>query len=116
VQVRNDESIILCDRAERFEGLEEEMNRKQHRVCITLHLSGDDTRAISNDKMRVQDIYKCIRSKPGRDRYELFIEHGEWKARVEPDNATMLYTPEVHKELEGILKGLGVIEAMVVDR
>lgn len=116
VQVRNDESIIVCDRAERFEGLEEEMNRKQHEVWITLQLSGSDNLAVSNDKMRVRDIYRCIRNKPGRDHYYLLIVHGEWQAHMTPSNNTMLYTPEVHKELECLLKGLGDVQARVVDR
>lgn len=116
VQVRNDELMIVCDRAERFEGLEEEMNRKQHDVWITLHLSGSDNRAVSNDKLRVRGIYNCLRTRPGRDHYYLLIENGEWQAHMTPSNNTMLYTPEVHKELEDILDGLGGVRATVVDR
>src|SRR5579885_3546121 len=32
VQMRNDELTILCDKAEEFKGLEEELNRKQHDI------------------------------------------------------------------------------------
>ncbi len=116
VQVRNDEPTILCEKAEQFAGLEAEMNRKQHDVWITLQLSGNDDRAISNDKMRVQDIYRCIRTRPGRDHYYLLVENGEWVAHLTPNDNTMFYTPDVRKELEGILKGLGEVKVMVVDR
>ena len=116
VQVRNDEPLVLCDKAEQFAGLEEEMNRKQHDVWITLQLSGNDDRAISNDKMRVQDIYNCIRTRPGRDHYYLLVENGEWKVHMTPGDNTMFYTPEVRKELEGILNGLGRVNVTVVDR
>lgn len=116
VQMRNDEPTIVCERAERFEGLEAEVNRQQHEVWITLQLSGEDERAISNDKMRVQDLYNCLRSKPGRDHYELLIENGEWTVSLTPGDNTMSYTPEVHKELEGILNGLGKVTATIVER
>jgi DNA polymerase-3 subunit alpha len=116
VQMRNDEPTILCERAERFEGLAEEVNRRQHEVWITLQLSGEDERAISNDKLRVQDLYKCIRAKAGRDHYYLLVENGEWKAHLTPNENTMCYTPEMHKELEGILNGLGEVRVTVVDR
>jgi len=116
VQVRNDEVQILCDKAERFDGLEEEMNRKQYDVWITFKLSGNDERAISDDKMRVQDVYNCIRDKPGRDHYYLLVENGEWKAHLTPGDNTMHYSPEVEKELRRYLKGLGQIEVMSVAR
>jgi DNA polymerase-3 subunit alpha len=116
VQVRNDEPTIVCDKAERFEGLEEEMNRKQHEIWIVLQLSGRDDHAVSNDKMRVQDIYNCLRNKPGRDHYYLLIENDEWQAHMTPSNNTMFYTPEVHRELEHILNGQGDVRARVIDR
>ncbi len=116
VQMRNDEPTILCDKAEEFKGLEEELNRKQHDIWITLKLSGNDDLSISNDMMRVQDIYSCVRSQAGRDHYYLLVENGEWKAHLTPSNNTMHYTPEIRAKLAGILKDMGEIKVDVVER
>jgi len=116
VQMRNDEPTILCDKAEEFKGFDEEVNRKQHDVWITLKLSGNDERAISNDKMRMQDIYNCVRAQEGRDHYYLLIENGEWKAHLTPNDNTMHYTPDVRVQLAGILRGLGEIRVDEVER
>ena len=116
VQMRNDELTILCDKAEEFKGLEEELNRKQHDIWITVKLSGNDERAISDDKMRVQDIYNCLRARPGRDHYYLIIENGEWAAHLTPSDNTMSYTPEVREELLAHLKGLGEVKVAQVER
>ena len=116
VQMRNDEATILCDRAEEFKGFDEEVNRKQHDVWITLKLSGNDERAVSNDKMRMQDIYNCVRAQEGRDHYYLMIENGEWKAHLTPNDNTMHYTPDVRVQLAGILQGLGEIRVDEVER
>jgi len=116
VQMRNDEPTILCDKAEEFKGFDEEVNRKQHDVWITLKLSGNDERAISNDKMRMHDIYNCVRAQEGRDHYYLLIENGEWKAHLTPNDNTMHYTPDVRVQLAGILRGLGEIRVDEVER
>ncbi len=116
VQMRNDEPTILCDKAELFEGLDEEMNRKQYDVWVTLKLSGSDDLAISNDKMRVEHIYNCMRNAPGRDHYYLLVENGEWKAHLTPSNNTTHYTPDMHDQLVGILKGLGEVKINMVER
>lgn len=116
VQMRNDEATILCDKAERFTGLEEEMNRKQYEVWITLKLSGDDERAISDDKIRVRDIYNCLREQSGRDHYYLLVENGEWCAHLTPNDNTMGYSPEMRTRLAGVLKGFGEIKAHQVER
>src|SRR5205814_7372008 len=50
VQVRRDEPGILCNSVEEVKGVEEEMNRKQYQVWITLHLSGSDDKSVSDDK------------------------------------------------------------------
>ncbi|HKV01547.1 MAG TPA: DNA polymerase III subunit alpha, partial [Ktedonobacteraceae bacterium] len=71
VQVRRDEPGVLCNSVERFHAVEEEMNRKQYQVWITLELSGSDEKSVSDDKMRVLDIYNCIRDRPGRDHYDI---------------------------------------------
>jgi DNA polymerase-3 subunit alpha len=116
VQVRNDEPTILCDKAEPFEGLDEEMNRKQYDVWVTLKLSGTDELAVSNDKMRVQNIYNCIRHTPGRDHYYLLVENGEWTAHLTPSNNTTCYSPQMREELIDILKGLGNVKVSMVER
>ncbi|HEY0755367.1 MAG TPA: DNA polymerase III subunit alpha [Ktedonobacteraceae bacterium] len=116
VQIRNDEPTILCEKAELFKGLDEEMNRKQYDVWVTLKLSGSDDLAISNDKMRVQGIYNCVRSTPGRDHYYLLVENGEWKAHLTPNNNTTHYTPDMREKLVSILKGLGDVRVDMVER
>jgi DNA polymerase III subunit alpha len=116
VQMRNDEPTILCEKVEPFEGLDEEMNRKQYDVWVTLKLSGADERAISNDKLRVQSIYNCVRNAQGRDHYYLLVENGEWKAHLTPSNNTTHYTPEMREKLVSILKGLGEVKVAMVER
>lgn len=113
VQVRRDEPGILCNSVEQLHAAEEEMNRKRYLVWLTLHISGSDERAVSDDVMRVQDIYRYIRERPGRDHYEILIANGEWQARLTPSDNTMYYCPELHDKLEAVL-GKGMIEAQVV--
>ncbi|HLI68431.1 MAG TPA: DNA polymerase III subunit alpha [Ktedonobacteraceae bacterium] len=115
VQVRNDEVQILCEKAERFEGVEEEMNRKQYRVWIRLELSGSDERAVSDDKIRVQNLWNCIREQPGRDHYELVVANGEWEAPLIPRVDTLHYE-KVRDELEAILGDRGSVRAELVKR
>jgi len=115
VQVRRDEAGILCNSVERVKAVEEEMNRKQYAVSITLQLSGADDRSISDDIMRVQDIWNCIRDQPGRDHYNLVISNGEWVARLTPDVNTMPYE-KVRDKLEAIIGDLGVIQAELIER
>jgi DNA polymerase-3 subunit alpha len=117
VQMRRDEPELICNGAEPVKSVEEEINRKQYRVWITLHLSGTDKKAISDDVMRIQNIWNCVREQPGRDEYNIVIANGEWEARLEPsaDVATMHY-----EKLEGKLKEIvgngGVVKAIAVDR
>jgi len=65
VQVRRDEPGILCHNVEVVEGIHEEMNRKQYHVWLTIHVSGEDERALSDDKVRIQDVYNCVRDRAG---------------------------------------------------
>jgi DNA polymerase-3 subunit alpha len=116
VQVRRDEAGVLCNNAERFLAAEEEMNRKQHHVWITLHLSGTDEKSVSNDIMKVQDIYRCIQERPGRDHYEVLVANGEWMMRLAPSDDTMFYSQELHERLEEILQRKDAIEVKVIDR
>jgi len=110
VQVRRDEAQILCNSATQLKAVEEEMNRKQYHVWLTIHVSGEDERAVSDDKVRIQDVYNCIRDRAGRDLYDILVVNGEWQALLTPKDNTMHYSPEVHERLEGIL-GKGAVEA-----
>ncbi len=116
VQVRRDEPGILCNNVEQLNAVEEEMNRKQYQIWITLQLSGFDDKSISNDKMRVMDIYNCIRDQPGRDHYEILVANGEWQALLTPKENTMHYSETLHQKLEEVLQGLGNVEVMQVER
>ncbi len=113
VQVRRDEPGILCKSVEQVKAFEEEMNRKRYLIWLTLHLSGSDEKSISDDIIKVQDIYRYIRERPGRDRYEILVANGEWQVRLTPNDNTMYYSPELHARLEEVL-GKGMIETQVV--
>ena len=115
VQMRNDEPTIICDRAELFQASEEELNRKEYRVHLTIHASGIDERSISNDIMRLQNAYNCIRHIPGRDHYDLLVVNGEWQVLLKPQDDTLHYTPEMHKKLEEEL-GTGSVAVEVVEQ
>ena len=116
VQVRRDEPGILCNAVEQLHAIEEEMNRKQYQVWITLQLSGSDDKSISNDRIRVMDLYNCIRDQPGRDHYDIFVVNGEWKALLTPKDNTMHYSDILIQKLEEALQGLGNVEVMQVER
>jgi DNA polymerase III subunit alpha len=116
VQVRRDEPGILCSAVEQLHAIEEEMNRKQYQIWITLQLSGSDEKSISNDRIRVMDIYNCIRDQPGRDHYEILVANGEWQALLTPKDNTMHYSDTLLQKLEGALQGLGNVEVMQVER
>ena len=115
VQVRRDQPGILCNSVEEVKGVQEEMNRKQYQVNITLQLSGADERSISDDIMRVQDIWNCIRDQPGRDHYNLLISNGEWIARLTPEVDTMPYE-KVRDKLESIIGNQGLIQVELIER
>ncbi len=115
IQVRRDEPGLLCNRVEQLKAVEEEMNRKQYQVWLTLQLSGNDEVSVSNDMMKVQDIYRHIQERPGRDYYEVFVANGEWKVRLVPDNNTMHYDQALHNKLEAVL-GKGAVEVQVLER
>jgi DNA polymerase-3 subunit alpha len=114
VQVRRDEPGILCNGVERLKQVEEEMNRKRYLVWLRLQLSGTDELSVSNDIMKVQDVYRCIDQKPGRDHFEMFVANGEWEARLVPANNTMHYDQAMHLKLEELL-GKGAVEITVLD-
>ena len=113
VQVRRDEPGILCNKVEQVHAVEEEMNRKRYLVWLKLQLNGSDERSISDDIIKVQDIYRYIRERPGRDHYEILIANGEWEARLTANDNTMYYSPELHARLEEVL-GKDMIEVQVV--
>src|SRR5947209_2716698 len=114
VQVRRDEAGILCNSAEKLKAVEEEMNRKKEHDWITVQLTGSDEKAISDDIVRVYDVHNCIRDKPGRDLYDIWVCNGEWQVLLTPSNNTMHYSQEVHDKLEAVL-GKGAIEATLVE-
>ena len=115
VQFRRDEAGILCDKVETLKAVEEEMNRKEYQVWLTLMRSGEDEIAVSNDIMKVQDMYRYIQERPGRDHYEVFISGDGWRLRLTPNDNTMHYTPDLHQRLENLL-GRGMVEATIIER
>ncbi len=115
VQVRRDEPGILCNSVSPLKAVDEEMDRKQYHVWLTVRASGSDERAISDDKMRVQDIYNCIRDRAGRDHYDIVVVNGEWQVLLTPSNNTMHYSSEVHEKLEEIL-GKGAVEVKLIEQ
>lgn len=115
VQMRNDEPTIICESAESFQATEEELNRKEYRIWITIHVSGSDDLSISNDRMHVQDVYNYIHNIPGRDHYDVLVVNGEWRTLLTPSNNTTQYSPAFHQKLEAIL-GEGAVEAQVVQQ
>jgi DNA polymerase-3 subunit alpha len=116
VQVRRDEPGILCNSVEQMHAIEEEMNRKQFEISITVQLSGSDDKSVSNDRIRVLDLYNCIRDQPGRDHFEIFVANGEWQALLTPKDNTMHYSETLHQRLEDALQGLGIVEVKQVER
>ncbi len=114
VQVRRDEPGIICNSIEPLRAAEEEMNRKRYMIWLTLHVSGTDEKAVSDDIMKVQDMYRYIQERPGRDHYEILVANGEWQVRLAPDDNTMFYCQELHEKLEGLL-GKGAIEVKALD-
>ncbi len=115
VQVRRDEPGILCNSVEEVKGVEEEMNRKQYQVNITLQLSGADPKSVSDDVMRVQDIWNCIRDQPGRDHYDIVIANGDWEAVLISSVDTLNYE-SVRDKLAEIVGNLGVVRAQLIER
>ncbi len=113
VQVRRDEPGILCNSVERLKQVEEEMNRKQYMIWFKVQLSGTSDVAVSNDIMKVQDMYRYIQERPGRDHYEIVVANGEWEVRLTPQDNTMNYSPELCEKIESFL-GKGMVETVVV--
>ena len=113
VQMRRDEAGILCNSVSPLKLVEEEMNRKHYLIWLTVQLSGTDERAVSDDKLKVQDMYRYIQERPGRDHYEIVVANGEWQVRLTPGDNTLQYSPELHNRLEGLL-GSGAIETQII--
>ncbi len=116
VQVRRDEAGIICNSATPVKAVEEEMNRKQYHVWVTLHLGGNDERSISDDKLKVQDLYRCIQDRPGRDHFDILVANGEWQMRLTPGEDTIHYCTELHQKIETILKHGDALKVHVVER
>ena len=115
VQVRRDEVGILCNSVEIIDAADEEINRKQYQVSIRLELSGSDEKSVSDDQMRVQDLWNCIREQPGRDHYDITLVNGEWRAIMEPKTNTLHYE-KARDKLEEILVGRGQVEVKLLER
>ncbi len=109
VQIRNDEPGILCNKVKPVKAVEEEMNRKRYQIWLRIERSGDDDLSISDDVMKVQEVYRHLTERPGRDHYEIVIANGEWEARLTPSNNTMHYTSELRTKLEDVL-GTGMVK------
>ena len=90
------------------------MNRKHYQVWLTIRLGGSDEISVSNDIMKVQDVYRSIQERPGHDHYEILVENGEWSVRMTPGDNTMYYSEELHARLEEIL-GKDTVLAQEVD-
>jgi DNA polymerase-3 subunit alpha len=116
VQVRRDEALILCNSVEQLIAVEEEINRKKYHVWITVQLSGSDEKSVSDDIIRVYDIHNCIRDKPGRDLYDIWVCNGEWEVLLTPGNNTMHYSEEVLEKLKAVLLDRGAVEAILVEQ
>ena len=114
VQVRRDEPGILCNSIETLKSVEEEMNRKHYQVWLTLERTGNDDLSVSNDILKVQDMYRFIQERPGRDHYEVLLTGDGWHMRLTPSDNTMHYTDELRTRLEELL-GSGKVEAQVID-
>jgi DNA polymerase III subunit alpha len=114
VQVRRDEVGILCDSVETVQSVEEEMNRKHYQVWLTMERSGSDELAVSNDIIKVQDMYRFIQERPGRDHYEVLLQGEGWHLRLTPEDNTMQYTNDLRERLE-VLLGKGRVEAQIID-
>ncbi|GHO53282.1 DNA polymerase III subunit alpha [Ktedonobacter robiniae] len=110
VQIRRDEPEIICDAVAVLEVEEVEAPRKPYQVWLTIQISGNDQQAIENDMLKVQDIYRFIQERPGRDHYEILVSNGEWQVRLTPGDNTMHYSEELHHKLEDVL-GEGAVEA-----
>ena len=115
VQVRRDEPGILCNSVEAVQGIHEEMNRKQYRVSIRLQLRGTDEKSVSDDVIRVQDIWNCIREQPGRDHYDIVVANGEWEAILSPGIDTLHYE-RVRDKLTELVGDQGTIRAELIER
>jgi len=63
--------------------------------------------------MKVQDVYRHLQERPGRDHYEIMVANGEWQIRLTPQDNTMQYSEALRNRLEEVL-GPGMVEAMVV--
>ncbi|HVB24339.1 MAG TPA: DNA polymerase III subunit alpha [Ktedonobacteraceae bacterium] len=117
VQMRNDEPNILCDSVEPLllETMEQEMNRKQYHLWLTIQVTGSDEKSVSDDIMKVQDVYNCVRDRAGRDHYDIMVVNGEWQVLLTPSNNTMHYSPDVHAKLEEVL-GKGAVSVQVQEQ
>ncbi|EFH85680.1 DNA polymerase III subunit alpha [Ktedonobacter racemifer] len=101
---QRDEVNVLCSKIEPLQAVEKEMNRQRHLIWFTLHSWGGDEIAISDAKIKVQDLHACLRrAEKGHDLYEIEVCNGEWCARLTPHENTIDFTPLLHQQVAKIL-------------
>ncbi|GHO61221.1 hypothetical protein KSC_001130 [Ktedonobacter sp. SOSP1-52] len=101
---QRDEVNVLCNKIEPLQAVEKEMNRQRHLIWFTLHSWGGDEVAISDAKIKVQDLHACLRrADRGHDLYEIEVCNGEWCARLTPHENTIDFTPQIHQQVANIL-------------
>jgi hypothetical protein len=84
--------------------VEEEMNRQRYMVWLTLSAPDEDELAISDAKMKVQDLHACLRgAEKGHDLYEIVICSDEWSVRLTPHENSFAFTPGLHEQLSKIV-------------
>jgi DNA polymerase-3 subunit alpha len=107
VKLRDEEPQLVADAVEVFAPSDEELQRRQYLLRITLRRLQNDTL----DRVVAQDVAQLLDRFPGDDRFELIVHgpHGPagmgWRARLAPppERRGVRYCPELHAELERLL-------------
>jgi DNA polymerase-3 subunit alpha len=103
---QRDEVNILCSKIEPIQSVEEEMDRQRRLVWLTVDVPvEDDQRAVSDAKMKVSDLYTCLRKhgEKGHDSFEILVRHDDWLAHIAVPENTFAFTPALRQKLVGIL-------------
>ncbi len=109
VKLRDEEPQLVCESVEAFVASEEEVNRREYLVRITLQRG----RNAVVDIARVHDVITILNDFPGDDRFELYVRNGRWQARLTlpAGRPGVRFCPELQSQLETIL-GAGAVEAL----
>jgi DNA polymerase-3 subunit alpha len=110
VKLREEEPQVICDSVEVFALSEEDAQRRDYQLRITLRRGKSDPLDLAHS----HDVLAALEQFPGHDTWELLVRNGRWVARLAPAKAQagVRYCPELHQQLEGIL-GPGSVEALV---